>query len=209
MVNIPTNIPSLNKTYIDRFWSRVNIDTPDKCWNWKPKSHFNYGYGAFCIQVEKGKFKQLKAHRVAYFLHYKINPINKCICHSCDNPACCNPNHLFMGTLADNNKDRTNKYRQSCGKKHSYIMKKRIFIPYLKLHPEKAARGKRNGRYTHPEKTARGEKSGNSKLTDEKVIAIRNKFKEGNHSKRTIAKMFNISQSQGIKIINRQSWIHI
>jgi len=209
MENTPLSIPPLNKIYIDRFWSRVNINNSNECWNWKPKSRSRNGYGAFTIPITKRKFRQLKSHRIAYFLHYGINPENKMVCHTCDNPSCCNPKHLFMGNAIDNIFDRNKKGRQSCGEKHSQAMKKRIFIHGRYTHPERTARGNRHGSKTHPEKVPRGEKSGNAKFTNKIIIAMRNKFSEGNHSKYAIARMFNVGYAQCSKILNRKVWTHI
>lgn len=63
------------------------------------------GYGIFYANG-----KTYKAHRVAYSLS-KGDPAGMCVCHSCDNPSCVNPNHLFLGTISDNNKDRHSKGR--------------------------------------------------------------------------------------------------
>jgi hypothetical protein len=63
------------------------------------------GYGMFYANG-----KTYKAHRVAYYLA-KDNPTGLCVCHSCDNPSCVNPVHLFLGTIQDNNKDRHTKGR--------------------------------------------------------------------------------------------------
>jgi hypothetical protein len=76
----------------------------DGCHEWirgKDKS----GYGMFYANG-----KTYKAHRVAYFMN-KGDPSELCVCHSCDNPSCVNPSHLFLGTVQDNNQDRHNKGR--------------------------------------------------------------------------------------------------
>ena len=73
------------------------------------------GYGVVSM-----KNIRIKAHRMAFKL---ANPMialtpKKDICHHCDNPSCINPNHLFVGTHGDNNKDRARKGRSAKGMKH-------------------------------------------------------------------------------------------
>src|SRR5690606_7676110 len=77
---------------------------PDECWPWTA-SDDGRGYGAFGIRrrVEK-------AHRVAFFLDRGRWPEQFC-CHSCDNPSCVNPAHLFEGTHDDNMRDMAAKWR--------------------------------------------------------------------------------------------------
>jgi hypothetical protein len=78
----------------------------EACWVWKKAKSGPMKYGStwFCNKV-------FLAHRLAYALFVGPVPAEMCVCHKCDTPLCVNPNHLFLGTYADNNSDRTRKGR--------------------------------------------------------------------------------------------------
>ena len=89
-----------------RFWEKVTRGDESECWEWtgfrKPE-----GYGVFLLK--KGRYAT--ASRFAWELTHGPIPDGLCICHTCDNPPCCNPAHLWLGTRADNNRDKTEKGR--------------------------------------------------------------------------------------------------
>ncbi len=94
-----------------KFWSRVAITAnPDRCWEWLAgKAH---GYGVH----SEGRGKTVGSHRLAYQITYGEFNARLHVCHRCDNPGCCNPNHLFLGTQKDNAKDREAKGRGRKGR---------------------------------------------------------------------------------------------
>ena len=82
------------------------------CWIWQRGKH-SLGYG--CMMFE-GRI--CWTHRLAYTLFKGEIPERKCVCHHCDNPSCCNPDHLFLGTSRDNTKDRHAKGRDAYGERN-------------------------------------------------------------------------------------------
>jgi len=95
-----------------RFWSKVGPAPSSCCWKWTACKNKD-GYGAFRL-----KYKLVLAHRVAYTLTKGEIPDGLIVRHTCDNPACCNPDHLILGTQADNMADRGERKRQSKGEQH-------------------------------------------------------------------------------------------
>lgn len=98
------------KTPQERFEEKFTKS--DGCWNWIAYKD-RWGYGR--LQFSK---KMQSAHRVAYQLYVGEIPEGLCVLHHCDNPACCRPDHLFLGTNNDNVRDRMNKGRGAIGEKH-------------------------------------------------------------------------------------------
>ncbi|GAC1603195.1 MAG: HNH endonuclease [Acidimicrobiales bacterium] len=93
-------------TTAEIFWARVDKRAVDGCWEWVGRrDEKGYGRVGFHSRPSVG------AHRVAWEL--SAGPISDglFVLHRCDNPPCCNPSHLFLGTQADNNRDRHAKGR--------------------------------------------------------------------------------------------------
>lgn len=95
----------------ERFLSK--IEKTKSCWNWIG-SIDKYGYGY--IKLKTGKHR--KAHRLSYEIFIGKIPENLFVCHTCDNPKCVNPKHLFVGSARDNMKDAINKKRALIGEKN-------------------------------------------------------------------------------------------
>lgn len=90
-----------------RLWKRVDKSAgPDACWPWTGcRNPQGYGY------IGDGNGKVTRPHRVAYELANGSIPAGLLVCHHCDNPPCCNPKHLFIGTHQDNADDCLRKGR--------------------------------------------------------------------------------------------------
>lgn len=98
----------------DRFWPKV--DKTETCWLWTAGKD-NKGYG--CLATGTGFDR---AHRVAWILCNGEIKDGLEVCHKCDNPSCCNPDHLFLGTHAENMGDCVKKERQSRGEKNGHAI---------------------------------------------------------------------------------------
>src|SRR3990167_4478033 len=90
----------------------------DHCWIWTgSKDIHRYG------RIGQGANRYVKAHRVSYMIAYGPIPKGLCVLHRCDNPSCVRPDHLFLGTYADNNKDRDLKQRTNIKYPDSVVQK--------------------------------------------------------------------------------------
>ena len=101
-------------TLEERFWSKVTKGRPNACWEWQGARQVQ-GYGYLHAGAASSRRWEI-AHRVAWTIHFGEVPEGLVVCHHCDNPPCCNPAHLFLGTRADNNRDRRDK-----GRSHSKL----------------------------------------------------------------------------------------
>jgi hypothetical protein len=89
----------------ERFWGKVNMGNVDECWEWQALRQYQ-GYGQFRLSQPR---RQVQAHRFAWELTNGPIPDGIMVCHKCDNPPCCNPGHLFLGTHMDNMADMVTK----------------------------------------------------------------------------------------------------
>lgn len=96
---------------VSRFTSK--IDYSQKCWLWTA-GKTPQGYGVFGLSGRRET-----AHRIAYYLAYGPFLRTLHVCHHCDTPACCKPQHLFLGTNSDNRRDAFLKGRVPKGKQKS------------------------------------------------------------------------------------------
>ena len=161
-----------------RFWSKVaRSDDPDACWPWTAGC-FQDGYGAF-----KFEGRQHKAPRFMYENFVAPIPPNMLVLHHCDNRRCVRPEHLYLGTHADNMRDRAERQR--------------------------TATGNRNGAHTHPEMRPRGSRQGNSTLTEEDVRAIRAEYRPVYGMLTYLGNKYGVSSSQILRVVQRQSWAHL
>jgi hypothetical protein len=161
---------------VERFWSKVDVREPDECWEWKAGRDRD-GYGLFQL-----KRRQIRAHRFAWELANGSLLGQLHALHSCDNPSCCNPTHLFPGTNTENTADMVAKGRNAKGANH--------------------------GRYTKPERSARGSQSPLAKLNEWQVIGIMAQWLQGTQQKQ-IAERYGLFPLTVGLIVRGKTWRHL
>lgn len=220
----------MNKTFnSNKLWSKINKCSKSECWEWQG-TKTTAGYGVIRIN-----YKLQYAHRLAWELSNNIKiPKKGVICHSCDNPGCCNPSHLFLGSQADNLADARQKGRLPSieGEAHhnTHISEDDVrqirYLGYTNMSKKKIGERfgisrqaitdilyKRTWAHVDPEWKPPGSKSSgiahpNAKLTDENVRQIRKLSAQG-LSQRKLAKQFNVSRGTIEPIIKGETWKHI
>ena len=152
-----------------RFEAKIIPEPNSGCWLWTAGYFKDSGYGSFRVSTDPRKSNE-GAHRVSWKLYRGSIPEGYCILHRCDVRECVNPDHLFIGTKGDNNRDTSQKGRHYTGT-----------------------------RYAAP-----GELHPMVKLTNENVAHIRASDETG----AALARKFNVSQTQILRIRQRKSWRH-
>lgn len=175
----------------ERFWARVNKNGPvpvhrpelGPCWAWTGAA--SHGYGMLLVGD-----RMCRAHRLSWAIEHGVLPGDMCVCHRCDNPLCVRPDHLFLGTRADNAADMVSKGRWNAKGTRRFM--------YGDQAPSRR----------HPETVARGERAALAKLTEENVRDVF-KFRQQGETHRSIASRFGVSSGTIGFILRRETWGHL
>lgn len=190
-------------------YKRIPQDIPHwwMVWFWEANFHWNLETG--CLEFNAPKTRgyprvnlgneTFAAHRIAYFLYYDADPEEMLVRHLCHNPNCCNPIHLTLGTHWDNSQDMVNANRSQKGEKH-----------WTRRMPERFEQLKQRASQMGAERaqTHNGEKHPTTKLTAEKVRAIKAHSNLG-ASNKDLAAAFGVTHSNISAIVLGKSWKHI
>jgi hypothetical protein len=167
-----------------RFESKFIPEPNSGCWLWTG-AFVPDGYGSMFVGLDDLRYS--KAHRVSWILHRGAIGGGLQVLHRCDNRACVNPDHLFIGDNAANVADRVKKGRSATGRANARWIDGRTAIRKDPI-------------------ILRGELVGNSKLTAADVVSIR---ADATRSQRQIAEIYGVAQTLISAIKRRKVWCHV
>ena len=179
-------LPPLTPDVIARFWAAVP-DAAVGCWEWKKGRDLN-GYGRV-----KVAHRTVKAHRVSWTLHFGAIPTGLFVLHRCDNPPCCRPDHLFLGSTTDNARDAAAKGRLAAGDRH-----------WMRQQPERVAGPRSVGARSGHDRA--GEANGRAKLTAEQVSEIRRRYAHGDVTQSQLAAEYGVTRPMIGYIVRGKNW---
>lgn len=162
------------RSRFDKFWT----NRASGCHEWLGTLDA-HGYGIFYWSGNQ----QMKAHRASYQLNTGEIPPGMCVCHTCDNRKCVNPEHLWIGTQQENTADRQAKGRGPV-----------VYAGALMLGDDHWTR-------RHPERRLNGNKNGRAKLSADQVATLRSEYAIGGVSQAKLAIRFGCGQSQVSRIV--------
>ena len=172
------SILSFTQEDINRFWSKVAIGDSNECWEFRAGKDYD-GYGIFYAQRTSWRSNRIV---VALTLRRDLGK-DKQACHKCDNPSCCNPNHIYEGSDLDNKRDATERQH------------------YSQAQYKRAAE--------HPETYLRGEDVHLAKLTEAEVLAIRKFWSEG-YTIRSIQRLIpRVCWETVSSVVKNKTWKHL
>ena len=180
-------------TMLDRIMARVQerpgpMQTP--CWIWTGSIR-DGGYGQIAVKNhDTGKIAPDRVHRQMWIAKNQSIPDGLFVLHKCDVPACCNPEHLFVGTAGDNIRDCVSKGRNGAVTK-----------------PHRIPRGDQNGRRKHPESYGVGEEHPMAKLSEAQVREIRSRV--GTATYVQLGREYGMDPSQIRNIAIRKHWRNV
>ena len=177
--------PEFTPEIVEQFWDRVTVAGPDDCWLWTGSIDRKM-YGRFWIPR-----RHFIAHRVSWAIANGGEWPELNVCHTCDNPPCVNPAHLFLGTTKDNVHDMIRKGRDGC-----------------LTNPAGKARGLKNGKHARPDRIPRGEAHHFTPLTEKNVLDIRARHGSGERLT-DLGREFGVTIQAISAIVKRRSWKHV
>ena len=165
----------------ERFAAKVDFESSEH-WLWYG-STMKFGYGQIYFYVSL-----MLAHRFAWLLYCGEIPEGLQVLHKCDIPQCVKPEHLFLGTQADNMRDMHQKGRN-----------------WQATKPECVASGERNGAYTKPERRPHGSRHYLTPFSPEEIIEIRARVAAG-ELQVDIAEEFGVGKTTINNIVHFRNW---